>query len=154
MAKLPSWLQAGRVGRLDLWAHSLRSNHSEVVGCAVTPASETGPPWQSPRTSNAKAERHNQPRGQVSNFLESLRTLIAGSCLPLGLAKHLGEVPEGYFFIAVMVAAKAHVTRTVAHPVRPPSSSSSCWRTFKRSIASLACRLVRILPGLPPRLAM
>ena len=69
---------------LILDAESLRELNTVVrdrsgitIGCAVTPPSETGRPWLSFRTSTARAEQHNQPRGQVSNFWGSLQE-VAG----------------------------------------------------------------------------
>ena len=55
--------------------HPPETNQILQIGCAVTPPSELGHPRQSSRTSTTRAEWHNKPSGQVSNYRGSLRHL-------------------------------------------------------------------------------
>ena len=55
---------------------SFGSESDTTIGWVVTPPSETGRPWQSSKASTTRAEQHNQPRGQVSNFWGSLQITV------------------------------------------------------------------------------
>ena len=99
---VPEVVSAEQSLLLNLGDLHLKARQPDRVGGAVTPPSETGRPWQSSRTSTAGAERHNQPRGQVSNFLgvTSAPAVLAAASkrrsnrLPAGI-DGAGATPEG-----------------------------------------------------------